>query len=117
RLDSAGVFSNCFAAVSLFPLPPSAPESREGRTVWRFTELLESALTDLPDTLARNAHQRANLFQRHRVRPLLETVIKVKDLSLARGEVLPKNAVDKLAHQVKVRHVFNIGSVHTGQAH
>src|SRR6266550_2574119 len=103
---------------SCFPPPASrlAPESSQGRTVRRFAQLLESALTDLSDALSSNSHQRADLFQRHRVRALLQTVIEVENLALARGEVFPENAIDELAHEMEVSHVFDLGPIYAGEA-
>src|ERR1700730_16293988 len=92
-----------------------APESRERRTVRRLTQLLERPLADLSDPLTGDAHQRADLFERHRVGALFEAVIEVKDLPLAWGEVLSKNAIDELAHQMEVRHVLDLGAIHSGE--
>src|SRR6266404_4102467 len=100
---------------SRFPPPASAPEARERRTVRRLTQLLECPLADLSDSLAGDAHQRADLLERHRIGALFEAVIKVKDLPLARCEVLPENAVDELPHQMEVRHVLDLGAVHSGE--
>src|SRR6266566_2273747 len=78
----------CRSTLLLLPLPASrlAPESRERRTVRRLTQLLERPFADLSDSLAGDAHQRADLLARHRIGALLEAVIKVKDLPLARCE-------------------------------
>src|ERR1700674_4982388 len=101
---------------SLFPLPPSAPETRERRAIRRFTELLERALADLSDALPGHAHQRADLLEGHRVRALLQTVIEVQDLALARRQVLSEHPVDELAHQVEIRDVLDFRAIHSSES-
>ncbi len=39
----------------------------------------------------------------------------MKDFPLARCEVLPENAVDEFPHQMEVRHVLDLGAVHSGE--
>src|SRR5687767_10774712 len=93
-----------------------APEPGERRAVRRLAKLLERALTDLPDSLAGHAHQGADLLEGHRIRALLETVVQVQDLALARGEVFPEHPVDELAHEMKVGDVFDLTAIDAGEA-
>src|SRR5687768_10433722 len=92
------------------------PEAGERKPVRRFTKLLEGALANLPDALARHAHQRADLLQRHRLGTLLQPVVEVEDLALARREVLPEDAVDELAHELCVGAVLDLAAVDSGEA-
>src|SRR6185436_1282668 len=91
-------------------------EASERRAVRRFTQLLEGAFPNLADSLAGDAHQGANLLEGHRVGALLETVVEMQNLAFARGEVLPEDAVDELAHEVEIGHVFDFGAIDAGEA-
>src|SRR4051812_10468021 len=95
--------------------PNLTPESSQRRSVGRFAELLERTLADLSDPLACHTHQCTDLLERHGVRALLETVVQVKNLALARRQVLPENAIDEFAHQVEVRDVFDLAAIDTGE--
>src|SRR2546423_10782968 len=93
-----------------------APESGQGRAIRRFAQLLERALADLPDSLAGDAHQRADLLQSHRVGTLLESVVEVQNLALARGEVLPEDSIDELAHEMEIGDILDLTSIDAGEA-
>src|SRR5215471_9484824 len=92
------------------------PESAERLAVGTFAQLLERSLANLPDPLARHAHQRADLLERHRLGAFLESVVEVQDLSLARREILLEYAIYELAHQLVVGHLFDLGAVDAGEA-
>ena len=68
------------------------PESGEGPAIRRLAQLLERPLANLANALARDAHQRADLLQRHRLSALIEAVVEEEDLPLAWREVLPEHA-------------------------
>ena len=69
---------------------------------WRPTQFLERALADLTNAFARHSHERADLLERHGLGAFVETVVEIEDLSLARREILPEDAIDELAHQLEV---------------
>src|SRR5688500_2824558 len=87
-----------------------APETGQGRAIRGFAQLLESALPDLSDPLAGDAHQGADFLQRHCVRALLETVVQVKNLALAGSQVLSEHSVDELSHQVEVSDILDLAT-------
>src|SRR5689334_17817598 len=91
------------------------PESGKGASVRRFAELLEGALANLADALAGDAHEGADLLERHRFRAFFEAVVEVEDLSLARREILLEYAIDKLAHQLVVGDFLDLGAVDAGE--
>src|SRR6266480_956201 len=71
-----------------------APESGQGRTVRRFAQLLEG----------------------HGVGTLLESVVEVQNLALARGEVLPEHSIDELAHEMEVGDILDLTAIDAGEA-
>src|SRR5690606_20268076 len=86
-----------FQCCDLFAGQPSvgAPERGERFTIGALAQLLERAIPDLPDALARDAEQRADLLQR----PLLtviQTVVQIENLALALRQVLLEHAVEEL---------------------
>ena len=64
-----------------------SPEPPQRSHVRAVAQLLERALADLADALARDAEERADLLERHRLGAFLEPVVEGEDLALARGEV------------------------------
>src|SRR3989442_4107295 len=94
----------------------SPPESLECPPVGRLPQLLERPLSYLPDALARDAHQRPDLLERHRLAAFFETVVQIEDLALARREVLLEDAVDELAHQLAVGLLLDLAAFLTGEA-
>src|SRR5688500_3429770 len=94
----------------------NGPEAGQRVSIGRLAQLLEGALANLTDPLARDAHERADLFQRHRLGAFLEPVVQVEDLPLAGGEVLREHAVDELAHELEVRHILDIAAVDANEA-
>src|SRR5688500_15143043 len=92
------------------------PEAGEREAVGRLAKLLERALANLTDALAGYAHQGADLLERHRLGTLFETVIEIQDLALARRQVLPEDAVDELAHELRIRAVLDLAPIDSGEA-
>src|SRR6185437_13761797 len=100
-----------------FRLPPSlAPESCQRQPVRGFTEFLESTFADLADPLARDAHERADLLQRHGFRSLFHAVIEIENLAFAGGEILAEGSVNELSHQREVGVLFDLATVHANES-
>src|SRR5712664_667936 len=85
-----------------------SPDPLERLSVGGFPQLLKCPLADLPDALARHAHQRADLLERHRLAAFLEAVIEIEDLALAWGQILLEDAIDELPHQPSVGAVLDL---------
>ena len=97
--------------------PYAAPQNpREGPDVRRVAQLLERALADLPDALAGDAHELADLLEGHRLGAFLEAVVQREDLPLARRQVTLEDAVDELAHQLAVGHLLDLAPSGAGEA-
>src|SRR5206468_1990077 len=92
-----------------------SPEPFQRLTVRGFPQLLERPLAYLPDPLSRDAHEGSDLFERHRLAPLLEAVIEIQDLALARRQVLLEDAVDELAHQAAVGFLLDLPALLPGE--
>src|SRR5205807_5900772 len=88
-----------------------SPESLESLSVRRLTQLLERPFSDLPDSLASDAHERSNLLERHRLAALFESVIEIENLALARREILLEDPIDELAHQLAVGALFDLAAL------
>src|SRR3989441_3019901 len=87
-----------------------SPKSLQSPAVGRLPQLLERPLADLPDALARDAHQRPDLLEGHRLAAFFETVVEVEDLAFAGGQVPLEDAVDELAHQAAVGAIFDLAA-------
>src|SRR5579884_1492103 len=92
------------------------PESAERPAVGGFAQLLEGAFADLADALPSHAHQRPDLLESHGLGALFQPIVEVEDLPLPGGQVLLEYAIDELAHQLVVRHLFDLGAVNAGEA-
>src|SRR5205823_7601111 len=92
------------------------PESAQRPAIRALAELLERALSYLPNSLARHAHQRADLFERHRLGALFETVIQIQDLALPRRQVFTEHTIDELAHQLVIGALLDLLTVHAGES-
>src|SRR5438477_1591967 len=79
-----------------------SPEAFQCPAIRRFPQLLERPFAYLSDALPRDAHQRPDFLERHRLAAFFEAVIEVEDLALARRQVLLEDAVDELTHQLAV---------------
>src|SRR5687767_1694392 len=90
------------------PRSRGRPEAGERRPVRGLAQLLERALADLTDALARDAHEGTDALERHRLGAFLEPVVQVEDLPLARREVATQRAVDVLAHELEVRGLLDV---------
>src|SRR5215831_5492500 len=98
-----------------FPTGLRRPEPAECFAVWALAQLLERPFADLANPLARHAHQRADLLERHRLRAFLEPVVEIEDLPLARREILLEYAIDEFAHQLVVGDLFDLSAVDAGE--
>src|SRR5438045_9674561 len=78
------------------------PEPLESFPVGRLAQLFECPLADLSDALAGDAHEGADLLERHRLRAFFEAVVEIEDLAFARRQVFLEDAFDELAHQLAV---------------
>src|SRR5204863_750112 len=103
----------------LVPHSPSAarrlplgcsPESLERLSIGRLTKLFERPFANLPDSLTRDAHQCADLLERHGLAALFESVIEIENLALARREILLEDPIDELAHQLAVGALFDLAA-------
>src|SRR6266511_3732878 len=92
-----------------------SPKPFQCFAIRRFTELLERPFSNLPDSLARDSHQRPDLFERHRLAAFLEAVVEVENLALAWGEVFLEDAIDELAHQLAVGLLLDLASFLAGE--
>src|SRR5437868_6440400 len=92
------------------------PEPREGRTVGGFAKLFERPLADLTNSLARDAHERADLLEGHSLGAFFEAVVQIENLPLARRQVLSEHAVDELAHQLEVSDFFDLGAIDASES-
>src|SRR6185436_15293826 len=92
------------------------PEPAQRTSIRALAQLLERALPNLADALARHSHQGADLLERHRLGTFLETVVEVQDLALARREVAAEHAVDELPHELVVGALFDLLAVDSGEA-
>src|SRR5690606_8292190 len=84
-----------------------APEPGERLAVRALAELLEGAVADLADPLARDAEQRADLLER----PLLavvQAVVEVEDLALALRQVLLEHPVEELAPGLRLDALLDV---------
>src|SRR5207247_7006672 len=87
------------------------PESLERFPVGRFAQLLECPFSDLPDSLTSDAHQRADLFERHRLAAFFESVVEIENLALAWREILLENPVDEFARQHAFADICDVAAV------
>src|SRR5215831_17615620 len=99
-----------------FPSGLRRPESAERFAVRALAQLLERPFADLANPLARHAHERADLLERHRLRAFLEPVVEIEDLPLARREILLEYAIDKFAHQLVIGDFLDLRAVDAGEA-
>src|SRR6058998_2492995 len=105
----------CVCASSLCLSSGCSPKPFQCLAIRRFTELLERPFSYLSDSLSRHSHQRPDLLERHRLAAFLEAVIEIEDLALARGQVLLKDAVDELAHQLAVGLLLDLTALLAGE--
>src|SRR5207247_7181604 len=115
RRGTAAVLLSALSALSAFsallgcpPKPPQRPHIR------RVAQLLEGALADLANALARHAEQLADLLEGQGFRALLEAVVQAEDLALAGREVALEDAVDELALQAAVGHLLDLAAASAG---
>src|SRR4051812_18666774 len=108
--------SQRFHAHRLTSRASRSPEPTQGFPIRRLAQLLERALADLANALARDTHERADLLERHGLRALFEPVVQVKNLTLARGEILLEYAIDELAHQFVIGYFLDLRAVDAGEA-
>src|SRR5690606_8853141 len=87
------------------------PEAGQRASVRRVAQLLECPPTDLPNPFAGNAHQHADLLERHCLAALLQPVVEGENLSLARREVLLQRHDHEIAHQVEVGGLLGLVAV------
>src|SRR6266540_2218831 len=92
------------------------PEPLERFPVRRFSQFLECPLSNLPDSFPRDAHQRADLLERHRLAALFESVVEIENLALARREILLEDPVDEFAHQLAVGALLDLAAFLTRKA-
>src|SRR5260370_7714060 len=64
------------------------PEAFERPAIGRLAQLLERPLANLADPFARDAHQRPDLFERHRFSPLFDPVVQSPTLAFPPRQVL-----------------------------
>src|SRR6185437_10348411 len=93
-----------------------APESRQRQAVRRFAEFFEGTLANLADTLACDAHERADLLQRHGFRTFFHAVVEIENPAFAGGEILAEGSVDELSHQREVGVLLDLATVHANKS-
>src|SRR5579862_7088514 len=96
-------------------VPLRLPETGECPSIRRLPKLLEGALADLADALASDTHQSTDALEGHRLRTLVESVVEVENLPLARSQVALEDAVDELAHQLVIGDFLDLRPVDTGE--
>ena len=65
----------------------------------------------MSDPFSGDAHQRADLLERHRLAALFESVVEIENLALARREILLEDPVDEFAHQLAVGALFDLAAL------
>src|SRR6266516_2657156 len=107
-----GVRTDCPDPLDLVKLEclGCSPEPLERFAVGRLSQLLKCPFSNLPDALARDAHQRADLLERHRLAALFEPVIEIENLALARREILVEDPIDEFAHQLAVGALLDLAA-------
>src|SRR5436309_14062149 len=88
-----------------------SPEPLQSLPIRRFAQLFKRPFSNLPDSLTGDAHQRADLLERHRLAALFEPVIEIENLALARRQVLLEDPIDELAHQLAVGALFDLAAL------
>src|SRR6266511_1136264 len=113
-----GVRTDCPDPLDLVKLEclGCSPEPLERFAIGRFSQLLKCPFSNLPDALARDSHQRADLLERHRLAALFEPVIEIENLALARREILVEDPIDEFAHQLGVGALFDLAAFLAGEA-
>src|SRR6266850_6505761 len=91
------------------------PESLQPLHVGRLTQLLERPLADLPDALSGHPEELADLFQSQGLAALLETIVEVQNLALARSEIALEDAVNELTHQPGVGVFLDVATFASGK--
>src|SRR5439155_11837118 len=74
------------------------------------------ALPDLPDALAGDTEQGADLLQRQRLGAFFQTVVERENLAFAGGEVTFEDAVDEFALQPGVGHLLDLNASRAGDS-
>src|SRR5439155_26076962 len=92
----------CVCSSSLCLSSGGSPEAPQSPSVRRLPQLFECPFPYLPDPFPRDAHQRPDFLERHRLAAFLEAVIEVENLALARRQVLLDDSVVELAHELAV---------------
>src|SRR5690606_33379148 len=78
-------------------------------------QLLEGAVPDLADPLARYAQQRADLLERPLL-PVVETVVQVEDLALALGQVGLEHGLEEVPAGGGLDVLLDLGALGAGEA-
>src|SRR2546425_1638213 len=94
-----------------FPALARSPESLDSLPIGRFSQFLARPFSNLTNSLTRDAHQRSDLLERHRLAALFESVVEIENLALARREVLLEDPIDELAHQLAVGALFDLAAL------
>src|SRR4026209_487129 len=97
-----------------FTVSGRAPEPPEGPHIGGIAKLLEGPLPDLPDALAGDSEQGADLFQGERLGSLFQSGIEGQDLPFAGGEMTLEYPVDELALQANVGHLLDLDATAAG---
>src|SRR6266508_1854189 len=87
-----------------------SPEPLQSLPIRRFAQLFKCAFSNLPDSLTRDAHERADLLERHRLAALFESVVEIENFAFARREILLEDPIDELAHQLAVGALFDLAA-------
>src|SRR5438876_4108980 len=116
--DPSSLWPAAASVVLVFAGPrlSRSPEPLQSLPIRRFAQLLKCAFPNLPNSFTGDAHQRADLLQRHRLAALFESVVEIQNLALARREILLEDAIDELAHQLAVGALFDLAALLPGEA-
>src|SRR5256886_8594888 len=100
----------CVWRVWSLPVLSRSPESLQRFAVRRLAKFFECPLSNLSDSFTSDAHQCADLLERHRLAALFESVVQIENLALARREILLENPIDEFAHQFAVGALFDLAA-------